>query len=515
MRLAVAQDLLDFRHVVQVAGQVGRKEFGRIMAFQPAGLVRHPGIAGRMGLVEGVLGELFPVLPDLVQGLFRVAVGKTSGHELVLQFIQDGDLFLAHRLAELVSLALREPCQLLGQKHNLLLIDRDSVRILQIFLHVRKVVFDRLEPQFPVHEVRDIIHRARTVQGVHCDEVLEPLRMQPLKPLLHSRRFKLEHTVGVSTAVQPVGLLVVDRYGFYVDVDPVAEFDIVQAGVDDGKGVQAQEVHLQHSDILDVVPVVLRGPDIFLGVLVLREADRDMLGQVAAADDGRAGVHSDLADAAFHGLGVLKDFLYLVRTVLQLVLQFRNQAVAVLEGDLDIGLLHSALEPLLDASFHFLLGGLEAALQLIQFWIVWIFLPYLFPEPVRDKGGEPVGFVQREVMDSGDILDGALRQHCSESDDSGNVILAVSIFDILVGEAEVFEIHVDIRHRYTVRIEETLEQELVADRVQVGDSETVSYYRSGGGATARPDQASFLPAGGYIVLDDEEVVRETHPADCL
>ena len=118
-------------------------------------------------------------------------------------------------------------------------------------------------------------------------------------------------------------------------------------------------------------------------------------------------------------------------------------------------------------------------------------------------------------MDTRNVLDGALSQHRSESDDPGNVILAIGVFDILVGETEVFEIHVDIRHRYTVRIEETLEQELVADWIKVGNSETVSYYRSGGGATARPDQASFLPAGGYIVLDDEEVVRETHPADCL
>ena len=152
MGFAVGENLLDFRHVRKVAGEVGRLEFGRIVALQPTGLVGDPGIAGRMGLVEGVLGEFLPVLPDLVQDLLRMTVRHAVGHELLLELHHHGYLLLSHRLAQLVRLALGEVGKLAAQKHDLLLVDCDSVGLGEIFLHLRKVIFNRLIAKFPGDE---------------------------------------------------------------------------------------------------------------------------------------------------------------------------------------------------------------------------------------------------------------------------------------------------------------------------------------------------------------------------
>ena len=122
------------------------------MAFQPAGLVAHPGVAGGVRLVEGVLGELLPVFPYLVEDLLRMPVCDTSLHELVLQGVEDIDHLLSHCLAEFVRLALGESGKLLGEQHDLLLIDGNSVSVIEILLHVRKVVLDRLLTEFPGHE---------------------------------------------------------------------------------------------------------------------------------------------------------------------------------------------------------------------------------------------------------------------------------------------------------------------------------------------------------------------------
>ena len=60
------------------------------------------------------------------------------------------------------------------------------------------------------------------------------------------------------------------------------------------------------------------------------------------------------------------------------------------------------------------------------------------------------------------------------------MICSIGLLYILVGCREVLEIHIDIRHVDTVRIEETLKQQLVFDRVQIGDFEAVSHNRTCG-----------------------------------
>ena len=193
------------------------------------------------------------------------------------------------------------------------------------------------------------------------------------------------------------------------------------------RGPQAQEVHLQHAHVLDVVAVVLRDAHVLARFLVLGYGNGQEVGQVTAADDGCAGVDAHLPDAAFQGLGVPEDFLVDLRPVLELVDEFRHQPEAVLERDLDVDVLHAALEHLLDQDllplvlgvvhFDFLLDLLEPGPERVQLGVERIFPLLLLAEPVRHHLRQAVRLVQREVADARHVLDGALGRHGPEGND--------------------------------------------------------------------------------------------------
>ena len=64
---------------------------------------------------------------------------------------------------------------------------------------------------FSGHERWNIVHRPGTVQGIHRYQVLKTVWDEFLQPFFHSRGLELEHARGISTAIQLVGLFVIDR----------------------------------------------------------------------------------------------------------------------------------------------------------------------------------------------------------------------------------------------------------------------------------------------------------------
>ena len=349
--------------------------------------------------------------------------------------------------------------------------------------------------------------------------------MQFLEPVHHSRGLELEHADGVAASVELVCRFVGNVNRLNVNDFAGSLLYEVQALVYDGEGVEAEEVHLQHSHVLDIMAVILGCPDILAGFLVHGEADRDVVGEVSAADDGSAGVHSHLADAALELEGVVQDLFHLLCAVLEFVDEFRNETVAVGQGDFDIHFLLALLEPFPDLDglsfivriryFHFFLVGLEAWLQLVQLRVEWICLLLHLAEAVRHHFSEPGALLDAEAADSGHVLDGALRRHCTEGDDPGDVVGRIFLLHVFVRRREILEIHVDIRHADSVRVQETLEEELVLYRVQIGDFQAVSHNGTGCGTTSRPDHITFRTGCRNVVGHYEEVVRETHSADGL
>ena len=265
------------------------------------------------------------------------------------------------------------------------MINGDSVGVVEVFLHLRQVVLDRLYAQFPVNEIRDIIHRTRPVERIHRNEVLETLRMQLLEPFHHARRFELEHRGSIASAVEFVGRSIVYRYCLYVYFLSPTIADIVQTLVNDGKGVKAEEVHLEHSHTLDVMAVYLRSPDILVGFLILRKANRDMLGQVGRTYDSGAGVLSHLPDASLEFLGVFEYLLCEFGAVLKFIDKLRNEPVTILKCNLDINFLKSLL-----IGFSVDFNHFEAGFQIIQLRVEQILLGLFLTQTVWNHPGKTV-----------------------------------------------------------------------------------------------------------------------------
>ena len=89
-----------------------------------------------------------------------------------------------------------------------------------------------------------------------------------------------------------------------------------------------------------------------------------------------------------------------------------------------------------------------------------------------------------------DVPDRGLGFESSERGDLRDPVGAVFIFDILndLGPAADAKIDVDIGHRLALGIEETFEQQDMADRIEIGDAQRVSHQTSGRRAASRVRQ---------------------------
>ena len=83
----------------------------------------------------------------------------------------------------------------------------------------------------------------------------------------------------------------------------------------------------------------------------------------------------------------------------------------------------------------------------------------------------PVAEAVGQVHDAPHIADHAAGRQGTESDDLGHLILPVLFHNVVDNflTALVAEIHVDIGHGYSFRVQETLKEELVPDRINVCD----------------------------------------------
>ena len=142
--LALVHEEADLLDVRQVAAQQRSHELGRIVGLQIGRLIGNVSVAGRVRLVERVRRERLPVPPYLLADFRVVPVLLRALDELGLHLVQHVALLLSHRLAQRVGLSPGKAGQLLRQQHDLLLIDRNAVRVLQILLHVGYLVRDGL-----------------------------------------------------------------------------------------------------------------------------------------------------------------------------------------------------------------------------------------------------------------------------------------------------------------------------------------------------------------------------------
>ena len=90
-------------------------------------------------------------------------------------------------------------------------------------------------------------------------------------------------------------------------------------------------------------------------------------------------------------------------------------------------------------------------------------------------------------MHPGDVAHDGARLHRAERDDLGDVLAAVLLRHVLddLAAAPLAEVDVDVGQRHALGIEEALEDEVVFDRIDVGDPQAVRDEAAGRRAAAR------------------------------
>ena len=190
--------------VVLLAGEQGGHVLGRIVRLEVGRPVGHDAVGGRVGLVEGVLGEGDDDVPQSLDALLGEAGLNHPGLELDEHLGQNVHLLLTHGLAQRVGLAHGESRQVGGDLHDLLLVDDETVCGPQ----------DRVEGLLELGVDRDDLlqavlaqrvvgvglrpHGAGPVEGADGGDVLEVVRLHQAQQRAHSPAVELEDAQGLT-----------------------------------------------------------------------------------------------------------------------------------------------------------------------------------------------------------------------------------------------------------------------------------------------------------------------------
>ena len=125
---------------------------------------------------------------------------------------------------------------------------------------------------------------------------------------------------------------------------------------------------------------------------------------------------------------------------------------------------------------------------------------------------QPVHLCIWEIKRFSDRFDDTSRRHGTECHNLRHRILTIFfryIFDD-TGTLRILKIHVDIGHGYTLRIQETLKQKIVAYRIDIRDSCTVTYTASGTGTSSRTYPAVMCLCPVDIIPHNKDIFHKSH-----
>ncbi len=228
-------------------------------------------------------------------------------------------------------------------------------------------------------------------------------------------------------------------------IDVLRPLDFVERVADESQRAQPEEVHLEEADTLDLLHRPL-GDDFVLLALV----ERHELGQRLGRDDDAGGVDRGVAGHALEPAGDGEQFL----DALVLLLHLAERGI----------LLERLVERHVERGGH----GL----------------------------GDLVGVGVRDVHDARDVAHDRPCFHRPEGDDLRHVlasVLARHVVDDLAAPA-LAEVDVDVGQRHALGIEEALEDEVVLDRIDVGDAQAVGDEAAGRRTAAGADRDATVRA---------------------
>ncbi len=431
--------------VRQHAGQKVR----RIVGLEPGRLIRRHREGCRVGLAEPEGGERPHLLPDPLGGRVvqpQVLLGATQEPPPDLL-----DLEVVGQVpSDAVGLREVAPRDRGDRPHHLLVVDDHAEGLLGPLAERGVQVHRPLHAGPSAQERRDHVglHRAGTEQRDVDDQVLPPLGLELLQQLPLARRLDLEAPERVRGADQLERRRIVERDAVEVDLLALGAGDLVEAVAHRREHPHAEDVELEVAEELDVVLVRLDHP-----VALERALERDPSEQVVVGQDDAGGVQGQVTREAVEALGDAEQQLELagVQVGARELGQLLDRPAQVVRADVREGLGH----------------GVDLDLRQAE---------RLADLPYRRPGA--VGLDHRDTRRS---VVAVAREH--------------HVVHVLA--ARGLDVDVDVRQLVAHRIEEPLEHQVVADRVDVGDAGQVAHERPGGAAAARAADTHRLD-----VLDD-------------
>ena len=129
--------------------------------------------------------------------------------------------------------------------------------------------------------------------------------------------------------------------------------------------------------------------------------------------------------------------------------------------------------------------------------------------------GQEVGIAQRQIQHAEGIADSAFVLDVTVGDDMRHIVAAVFIHGILNDfvTAHIVEVHVDIGHGASLRIEETFEKQVVFNRVHIGNAQGIGHGRPGGRTPSGAHHNTHFAGLVDHIPNDEEISRKTHILD--
>jgi len=464
--LADADVLDDLVAVALFARQQGRHELHRVVGLQIGRLVGDHRVGSAVRLVEPVSGEGLHLIEDLLRLGLRDPVLQGACHELRLFLLHFGGVLLAHGLAEGVRLAHGVARQGAGDLHHLLLVEDDSVGLLEDGLELGVGVDDLAALAVPLAD--ELVHhatfeRAGPVQRQEGHHVAESIGFERPQVALHPVRLQLEDPVGVGVAQQLIGGRVVEGQVVQVQLLAARALDVAQAVIDDRQVPQAQEVHLDQAHGGRVVHVELADH-----LVAVHPLQRDQFGKGLAGDHHAGGMDAGVAGQALAASGQVH--------------QLAAGGIPIIHGPK--------------------IRGLQCALQGdLQIG--------------RDGLGDAVHVGQGNAQHPTHVPDGGPGLHPVEGHDLGHpvgAILLAAVLDDLAAPLDA-EIGVDIGKLGALGVQKTLEEQLVGQRVELGDAGQVGHQASRRRAPARSHGDPLAARIADEVPDQKEVVGEALPDD--
>ena len=319
-------------------------------------------------------------------------------------------------------------------------------------------------------------HRAGPIERTDGGDVREAGGLHEPEQGAHPAALELEDAERLAATEQLVGL------GVRVEVEVLEDDGLAAVGLDVREAVvehrevaQAEEVHLEQAQGLAGTHVEL-GDD---RAVLLATLDRDDVEQRLGAEDDAGGVHAPLALEPLDASRGVDDPL-----------------------DVTVGLIERAE-----------LGGLGPAL------VALVEDPgqrdVLAHDRRRHRLGDPLAHHERIAEHPAGVLDRRLGLDGAVGDDLADPLLAVGLGGVAdhVAASALVEVEVDVRHGDALWVEESLEQQAVLDRVELGDAQRPGDRRAGGAAAAGTDADAVLLGVPHQVGDDEEVAGEAHLGD--